>query len=198
MPESVDDFRVLVTRVQLGDEDALAELTQRYEPEVRLAARVLLGRFLRTHLDSVDLVQSVHHTLMLGLRQNRFTLTTPQQLLGLAVTMVRRKIARHWRKLQRQQRLDIHAAETCAGQDLRTCPHSTEPDPAQAAEYNDMLRHICSQMEERDRRVIDLRLQGYSTAEVARQLGLDADVLRVRLSRLRRRLRESNVFTDWV
>jgi RNA polymerase sigma-70 factor (ECF subfamily) len=198
MPESADDFRVLVARVQLGDEDALLELTQRYEPEVRLAARVLLSRFLRTHLDSVDLVQSVHHTLMLGLRHNKFALTTPQQLLGLAVTMVRRKIARHWRKLQRQQHLDIHAAETCAGQDQRTCPSSTEADPARTAEYNDMLRHLCSQLDERDRRVIELRLQGYSTAEVARQLGLDADVLRVRLSRLRRRLRESNVLTDWL
>jgi RNA polymerase sigma-70 factor (ECF subfamily) len=198
MPESADDFQVLVTRVQLGDEDALAELTQRYEKEVRLAARVLLGRFLRTHLDSVDLVQSVHHTLLLGLRQHRFTLTTPQQLLGLAVTLVRRKIARHWRKLQRQQRLDIHAAETCAGQDLRTCPNSTESDPAKAAEYNDLLCHICNQLDERERRVIELRLQGCSTAEVARQLGLDADVLRVRLSRLRRRLRESNVLTDWL
>jgi RNA polymerase sigma factor (sigma-70 family) len=198
MPESADDFRVLVARVQVGDEDALLELTQRYEPEVRLAARVLLSRFLRTHLDSVDLVQSVHHTLMLGLRQNKFALTTPQQLLGLAVTMVRRKIARHWRKLQRQQHLDIHAAETCAGQDQRTCPSSTEADPARTAEYNDMLRHLCSQLDERDRRVIELRLQGYSTAEVARQLGLDADVLRVRLSRLRRRLRESNVLTDWL
>jgi RNA polymerase sigma-70 factor (ECF subfamily) len=198
MLEPADDFQVLVTRVQLGDEDALAELTRRYEPEVRLAARVLLGRFLRAHLDSVDLVQSVHQSLMLGLRQNRFTLTTPQQLLGLAMTMVRRKIARHWRKLQRQQRLDIHAAETCAGQDLRTCPHSPEVDPAQAAEYNDLLQRVCSQLEERDRRVIELRLQGNSTAEVARQLGLDADVLRVRLSRLRRRLRQSNVFTDWL
>src|SRR5262249_8897495 len=122
----------------------------------------------------------------------------PKHPPGPAVPRARRKIARHWRKLQRQQRLDIHAAETCAGQDLRTCPNSTEADPAQAAEYNDLLRHICSQLEERDRRVIDLRLQGFSTAEVARQLGLDADVLRVRLSRLRRRVRESNVLTDWL
>src|SRR5947207_15687229 len=111
MAEVAEDFALLVGRVRLGDAEALAELTRRYESEVRLAARVLLGRALRSHLDSVDLVQSVHHTLMLGLRQNKFELSSQQQLLGLAVTMVRRKVARYWRRLQRQQSFDPQASE---------------------------------------------------------------------------------------
>ncbi len=53
-------------------------------------------------------------------------------------------------------------------------------------------------VEERNRRVVELRLLGFSTAEVARKLGLDADVLRVRLSRMRRRLRDKQVILDWL
>jgi RNA polymerase sigma-70 factor (ECF subfamily) len=45
---------------------------------------------------------------------------------------------------------------------------------------------------------VELRLQGYSTADAARELGLDADVLRVRLSRLRQRLRAGGVLTEWL
>jgi RNA polymerase sigma-70 factor (ECF subfamily) len=198
MPESADDFRVLVARVQLGDEDALLELTQRYEPEVRLAARVLLGRVLRTHLDSVDLVQSVHHSLMLGLRQNKFTLDAPQQLRALTLTMVRRKVARHWRRLRRQQRLDPEVLETQALDDAPTAAGVAPADPAAQAEYRDTLEYLSSKLDERERRLVELRLQGYSTAEAARQMGEDADVLRVRLSRLRKRLRESNLLREWL
>jgi RNA polymerase sigma-70 factor (ECF subfamily) len=198
MGGSADEFTALVARVRLGDESALAALLQLYEPEVRRAARVLLGRAMRSHLDSADLVQSVHHSLMLGLRQNKFALEGPQQLLALTVTMVRRKIARHWRRLQRQQRLESEALETQASADAPTAPGGRESDPAAEVQYRDTLDHVCSKLEERDRRLVELRLQGYSTAEAARCLGEDADILRVRLSRLRRRLRESNLLTEWL
>jgi RNA polymerase sigma factor (sigma-70 family) len=197
MAGSADDFAALVARVRLGDEEALAALLQGYEAEVRLAARVLLGRALRCHLDSADLVQSVHHSLMVGLRRNRFTLTTPQQLLGLAVTMVRRKVARHWRRLRRQQRLDPHAGETRAAGDAPTCQSNPADDPASVAQFRDTVAHLFRNLDEKDRSLMELRLQGYSTAEAARRLGVDADVLRVRLSRLRRRLRESKLLTEW-
>jgi RNA polymerase sigma factor (sigma-70 family) len=198
MAEVVEDFTLLVGRVRLGDVGALAELTRRYEPDFRLAARVLLGRALRSHLDSADLVQSVHHTLLLGLRQNKFELSSPQHLVGLAVTLVRRKVARHWRRLQRQQTFDPQEGETRGPLDLLTCLSNSERDPAEEAQYRDAIEHVCSHLEEKDRHLVQLRLQGFSTAEAARQLGEDADVLRVRLSRLRRRLRDSRVLREWL
>lgn len=45
---------------------------------------------------------------------------------------------------------------------------------------------------------MDLRLQGHSTAETARQLGLDTDVLRVQLGRLRQRLRACGILDEWL
>lgn len=55
-----------------------------------------------------------------------------------------------------------------------------------------------STLDETERRLIELRLEGCTTAEVARQLGLDPDVLRVRLGRLRRRLRQNGLLTEWL
>jgi RNA polymerase sigma-70 factor (ECF subfamily) len=196
MAEVADDFALLVERVRLGDVEALAELTGRYESEVQVAARVLVGRGLRSHLDPADLVQSVHHILLQGLRQNKFELSSPQQLVGLAVTMVRREVARHWRRLQRQQTFDPQQGGTRGRLDLLTCLSSTESDPAEQAQYHDAVEHVCRHLDEKDRRLVELRLQGFSTAEAARQLGEDADILRVRLSRLRRRLRDGHVLWD--
>jgi RNA polymerase sigma factor (sigma-70 family) len=140
----------------------------------------------------------VHRSLLLGLRGNKFDVSTPENLLGLALTMVRRKAARQWRHLRRQQRLD---AGTTAGGDLAellaslSSPH---PDPAQAAQFNDQVRQLCTNLDEGERRMLDLRLQGHSTAEIAGQLGLHPVALRVRLTRLRQRLRAAGVLDDWL
>lgn len=198
MADSTAEFSALVERVRLGDESALAELIQRYEAEVRLTARLLLGRALRPHLDTVDLVQSVYHSLLVGLREKKIEVGTPQQFLGLAVTIVRRKVARHWRRIQRQQRIEPRCDETEEVGDLLTALPTPDAGPAETVQYNDTLAHVRDRLDEKDRQLIELRLQGCSTAEVARQLGLDPDILRVRLSRLRRRLREENVLPEWV
>jgi hypothetical protein len=39
---------------------------------------------------------------------------------------------------------------------------------------------------------------GFRTAEIARELGLNADVLRVRLSRLRQKFRAAGLANDWL
>src|SRR5262249_38125220 len=120
----------------------------------------------------------------------------PQQLLGLAITLVRRKVARYWRKLKRQRRPE--EVETGDAEGLLATLPSTEVDPAQLAQDADLLAKVAQHLDDRDRKLGGVRLQGCSPAEAARRLGLDPDVLRVRLSRLRRRLRDSRLLSGWL
>jgi RNA polymerase sigma-70 factor (ECF subfamily) len=198
MSTESEDFAALVARGRQGDQEALAQLAQQYEPKVRLVARVLLGPALRPYLDSVDLVQSVHRSLLLGLREEQFDFSNPDKLIALALTVVRRKVARHWRRLRRQQRLDGRASEGGDLAQLLTSLSSPQGDPALAAQFNDQIRHLCADLSETERRMLDLRLQGYSTAEIAGQLGLNPVALRVRLTRLRQRLQVAGVLDDWL
>ncbi len=197
-PETVQTFPGLVARARAGDTEALTTLVHTYESEVRIVARVLLGPALRPHLDSLDLVQSVHRSLMLGLRQDRFDISTPENLVALALTMVRRKAARKWRTARRQQRLS-HGPDP--SEDLtRTLESLTsgEIDPASAVALNDAIQQLCRNLTDADRRLMELRLSGYSTAEAARELGADPDVLRAHLSRLRQRLRSAGILNEWL
>lgn len=182
--DSRESFSDMVARARSGDERALAELAGQYEAEVRIAARVLLGPLLRPHVDSMDLVQSIHRSLLVGLRSNKFEFTRPEQLLALVLTMVRRKAARCVRLQSRRLRLTAKAVTSGSWPSGETAG----ADPAKAVQHDDALRYLMDQLDGTDRRVVELRLQGYSTAEAARELGLDPDGLRVRLSRLRRRL----------
>lgn len=198
MPEAPEAFDVLLGQARQGNADALEQLVQQYEFKVRLVARYLLGPALRPHLDSLDLVQSVHRTLMLGLRENKFDISTPEQLVALALTLVRRKAARQWRRLQRQKRLDAGPAETGNLAEVLTSLSRSHDDPARAAQLNDQVRHLCAGLEEPDRRRLELRLHGHSPAEIAGQLGQTANAIYVRLSRLRERLRAGGVLDDWL
>jgi RNA polymerase sigma-70 factor (ECF subfamily) len=195
-PEAHKEFAALLARVRHGDTAALTELIEVYERDVWIAARVRLGTALRPYLDQVDLVQSVHRSLLSGLQKQKFHLSGPEQLVGLAVTMVKRKIARHWERLKRQPR---PAAADPPGKNTRQalvdlC--TSKDDPGSAFRSAEAVKHFLEGLEDIDRRLLELRMDGHSTSEAARQLGVGAGFLRVRLGRLRKRFLERGLPND--
>src|SRR5262245_37939028 len=103
-------FAALLSRARQRDAEAMDELCRQYEPRLRVVARVLLGPALRPTLDSMDLVQSVHRSLLIGIRDDKFDISTPENLIALALSLLRRKVARHWRREQRHRRLPTGGA----------------------------------------------------------------------------------------
>jgi len=182
---ATSEFQELLDLAADGDQEAMTRLARRYEPEVRIVARARLSHRLRPYLDSIDITQSVHRSLMTGLQAGKFDIASPEKLIGLAVTIVRRKIARHWRKLRRQKR-DSHFGT----------PDNPSPGPVsgeavtEQVDAEDQYRFLVGHLNASDRALINLRAAGHSTAEAARQLNVDPDIARVRLSRLRSKLRQ--------
>lgn len=191
-------FLELLQRARAGSRDALDLLARTYEADVRIAARVLLGPALRAHLDTVDLVQSVHRSLMLGVRQDKFDVDSPAQLVALALTIVRRKVARKWRHHRRQLPARVPASTDTDLGDVLSSLHSTETDPARAAQLREAATRAVRGLAPADRRLLELRLEGWTTAEVARLLGQNPDVLRVRLARLRKHLLDTGALAEWL
>ena len=198
MAEAPSEFAELLEKAKAGDEAALARLAEQYEPKVRIVARVLLGPALRPYLDSVDVVQSVHRSLLAGLRGGKFDLSTPANLVALAVTMLRRKVARQWRHLRKQQRLSLGSGgiPDDARADLLDRRAGADPDPADEAAFRDSAGKLYEQLTESEQQMLDLRLQGFGTDEIAARLGINPIALRVRFTRLRQRLQENGVPTD--
>jgi RNA polymerase sigma-70 factor (ECF subfamily) len=188
-PES---FAVLLQRARLGDADALASIARSYEKDLRIAARVHLGSALRPYLDSLDLVQSVHRSLMLGLRSSKFDVSSPEKLIALALTMVRRKVAHQWRRHRRQSRSNDSVLDLFA-QQCRPCDQ-----PAPRAELRDTIETLWNRLSDDERTLIELRLLGHSNVEAARILGQPAETIRVRLFRLRQRLQADAIEGDWL
>lgn len=198
MSSPASAFAELVARVRQGDQTALDDLVRQYEPEVRLVARLRLGPALRPYLDSMDLVQSVHRSLIVGLKQDKYELHEPGQLIALALTIVRRKAARHWRKLQRQDRPSgSKTGEGNLPSVLQNLADSTD-HPAAGVTLDDTVQALCKNLSPDEKRLLELHLEGYRTVEAAEKLGVNADVLRVKLSRLRAKLRATGLADDWL
>lgn len=193
-----DEFSELLVRARSGDTDAQTQLCQEYERQVYVVVRVLLGPLLRPHLDSVDLVQSVHRCLLAGLRDNKFAIATPQNLIALACSMVRRKVARKWRIHRRQIRATAGANDSQLLSTTLRNLYCREGSPAELAQYADSLEKLCERLNPIERLMLERKLEGYTTGEVAQQLGLHPVAVRVRWSRLRDRLAAQEIYLDGI
>jgi RNA polymerase sigma-70 factor (ECF subfamily) len=179
---SEQEFQTVLERARQGDQEAMTRLVEDYEPEVLRVARHRLGRALRVRLGSRDLVQSVHRTLIRCLRQNKFTFAGPKDLVALAVDIVKKKLARQATRHKREKEI-LRLREQLLGR----------ANPERAAELAAEVQELLETLEDDDRRIVQMKLEGYTTKEIAGELGLNPDCLRVRWGRLRARLRAAGV-----
>lgn len=198
MLPAANSFALVLERARQGDAEAMHELCQQYEPRLRMVARVILGSALRPYLDSMDLVQSVHRSLLLSFRDEKYSVTTPESLLALALTMLRRKVARHWAHLRRQQRLESGGSSPDLLPQILAELCTPSQDPADTAQFHDQLDQLNRRLDATERQMLVLRLDGYTLAEIADQLRMNHVTLRVRMIRLRDRLNASGVLHDWL
>src|SRR5262249_56233694 len=86
-------FEELMRRVRAGDGRAAEELVRRYEPTIRRVVRVrLVDTRLQRLFDSMDICQSVFGSFFVHAALGDYELATPDQLLGLLVSMSRKKV----------------------------------------------------------------------------------------------------------
>lgn len=194
----VVEFSSLLSRASAGDKEAQEIICQRYELQVRIVVRVLLGPQLRQHVDSMDLMQSVHHCMLQGLQENRFQINSPEKLVSLASSMARNKIANKWRTHQRQVSslvIDESGQHPSAQAESRS---RSEISPHESSDYSELIQEVCQRLNQAERTMLLMRLDGFSNNEIATELGLHPVALRVRWTRLRQRLRTSPSLKGWL
>ena len=189
-PNVPSEFENLIARIRNGDESASAELVQRYERPVIRAVRARLGSRLRRVLDSMDVMQSVNRSLLVGLRSQKFQFSEPAQLIALAVLLVQRKVARHWRSVKRTLPIEPKGG---ASENPLLDVGSHEPEQSSVIAAEELLQRFLTFLDDLDRQLVQLKLDGHSSVEVAAVLKLDPAFVRMRWSRLRDKLRASGL-----
>jgi RNA polymerase sigma-70 factor (ECF subfamily) len=181
-----DLFADFMRRVRAGDEQAAAELVQRYETIVRREVRLRLrDPRLRRVFDSLDVCQSVLASFLLRAAAGQYELEGPAQLVRLLVGITRKKVA----SAARRQQAGVRDHRRVEAVDPAVCPAADPgPSPSQQMAGRELLSELRRRLSEEERRVAELRADGRGWAEVAQELGGTPDGRRMQLDRAVRRV----------
>jgi len=179
------DERQLVRRAQKGDRDAFEILVGRHQHRVFAVARGILKR----QEDVEDIAQQVFVKAYFSLKRFDQRAAFSTWLYKITVNecwdLLRRRKARplvYEADFSEEQSRQFSASEQRSG---------SGPDTSERLAMRQRLEHMLAQLDERDRAMLILKeVEGFSVEEIADSLGLNANTVKVRLFRARRRVVE--------
>lgn len=168
-PKEEPSDHSLLARFRRGSQDAATQIYLRYAQRLRALARTRWSQDLARRLDVEDIVQSVFNTFFQRARRGYYDVPVGEELwqlfLVLALNKIRAKVAFH------------HAAK----RDVRLTVDSTDLDHQSARELSDhqaayaflnlAIEEALNRLPEWHKTMVELRIQGYEVAEIARLTG---------------------------
>jgi RNA polymerase sigma-70 factor (ECF subfamily) len=164
--------RALIDLWRAGDEGAARQIFDRYVDRLVALARRRISQRLASRVDPEDVVQSVFRTFFVRVKAGQFCIEHQDDLTKLLVRITVHKTLRQVEYHQAAKRST--SQETVQGNlthDRLTEMLDREPTPAEANSFLDQLEHFLNRLQPFERQVLELRMQGYSNEEIAKQLG---------------------------
>ena len=181
-------FANLIDRWSAGDQEAAEKLFRHFTGQLIVLARERLDGTLAFKVDPEDLVQSVYKSFLRRLRAGDCEFDNWDSLWGyLSLLTVRKCIDRadYYRAACR----DLAREQPLLENDALSLTWRCQPTPLEAAILVETVEGLMSGLDERDRDILSLHLQGYSIAEVSDSLGRAQRTVRRTISGVKRRVR---------
>lgn len=177
----IEDFQALIRKVRAGDRDAAREFVGTYEPAIRRAARIrILDPRLSALLDSTDIVQSVFCSFFVRAALGQYELEKPEQVLGLLVSMSRKKLA-DYARMQGAARRDYRRTRALHGRERQ--PLAADVDPARQAASAELVEEFRKRLSPEESALAQQRANGEPWTAIAAARGESAEALRKKLER---------------
>src|SRR5712675_3277128 len=179
------DDRELVRLAQTGDKEAFEELVRRHQHRVFAVA----GGILRRREDVEDIAQQVFVKAYFSLK--RF-----DQRAAFSTWLYKITVNECWDLLRkRKSRPLVYESDFSEEQSRQYSAMEREAtkglDTSDRMAMRERLENMLGQLEKRDRAMLILReVEGFSVEEIADSMGLNANTVKVRLFRARRRIVE--------
>jgi RNA polymerase sigma-70 factor, ECF subfamily len=176
----------LILRLRNGDNDAAREIFDRYAARLLLLSRRRIGQRMNSRVDPEDVVQSVFRTFFARMKNDQFEVEKKDDLFKLLVRITAHKTLRqiaHHRAAKRDPGQETRQSDD--NYEMLLQAMDAEPTAETVVTFMDNLEHFLSQLTTQDRQIVEMRLQGHSTEEIAKQLGTYDRKIRRVLERIR-------------
>jgi RNA polymerase sigma-70 factor (ECF subfamily) len=183
---SVPSDHSLLRRLREGNQDAAAELYERYVERLRALTRANRPAALSRTLDVDDIVQSVFANFFQKAGQGEYDVPAGEELWKLFLVMALNKIrakSNYYLAEKRDVRL------TMGGDTLKHYANTElEVDAAEEAFLEMVIDETLEKLPESHGPIIRLRTEGYEVAEIAEKLGRAQRTVERILQNFRRRM----------
>ncbi len=166
-PSVTDDS--LVRRLRAGSETAAGRLYARYVARLRALARAKLSAELAGRVDPDDIVQSVFRRLFQAARRGDYDAPAGEDLWDLFLVITLNRV-RSEQAYQRAAKRDVRRTAR-AGPDEDPLAAVADRDESAEAALRLYVAEALEQLPEDYRRAVELRMEGYEVADIARTLG---------------------------
>jgi len=170
-PALPDDLAQTLLDAQKGDQSAWEALFRECYPKVRRVVRRKLDRSMRSLYDSTDFASDVMKSLAANL--NHLTFVSVESLFKFLTQVAEQKVIDEHRRRHTLKR-DVTRERRFSADDRKAGPvhlPSGEPTASQQAQANEVQERLLDRQDAIERTIIDLKHQGYSTADIADKTG---------------------------
>ena len=183
-----NESATLLLRWRGGDQQAAAELVQRFTVRLLALARSQLSDKLARRVDPEDVVQSAFRSFFTGARAGRYALERSGDLWRLLAAITRHKVLGQVdrqtaakRSIQREQQFGTESSLFALHGEALT----RDPAPDEAAALIDEIAAMLRPLEPRHRQMVEMRLQGFPLAEIAAATDRSERMVRVVLQQVK-------------
>lgn len=177
------EFAQLIDGARAGDERAAALIVERYGKHVRRTVRRMLPSRLRSQYDSEDFGQAVWKSFFAGSSlQDQFD--DPAQLIAYLAALARNKVIDESRRRLRAQKHDLNRVQGVAWDSAVAPVDHRHPSPSDVAMAEEAMARLTESATGGSRAILQLRLAGCSSREIAAITGLHERAVRRAITRL--------------
>jgi RNA polymerase sigma-70 factor (ECF subfamily) len=164
-----ESFIRLLTELRQGDEQAAAEVFERYTRRLIGLARSRLDQRIAARVEADDVVQSVYGSFFRRVERGEFDLegwTSLWALLAqITIFKCNRQVVFH-RAQKRDLRRDQPGSDGPEAND-RFEPFSRDPSPEEVLALTELLESLLRGLPEQYRQIVSLRLAGHTPPEIS-------------------------------
>lgn len=178
----------LIEGLRSGEQEAIAAFWNHYGPMLERLADRNLARGLRRRFGPEDVVQSACRTFLRRAQAGEFEIDSSdglwRLLCAITLTKLRQQARFHGRKrrdLRQEKHLD---SINLQGRPKIPQVAAEDSEPEEAVEFADQMQALIDSLEDKEREILELKLQQVDNEEIARQLGCAERTVRRRLQRI--------------
>ena len=174
-----------------GDQQAFVSFWERYSDRLHRIASRRLPRHLQRRIESEDVVQSVCRTFFRRMHEGRLDLRKHQQIWPLLCAITLNKVRmqiRYQLQDKRHPGREVQLAQATSESSNGCFPPEIPADginPQEAVAFAEQLERILARLDDEQRQIIELRLDGYNGEDIADRLGISTRTVRRITNRIR-------------